>query len=96
MTKPTVAEIKNHLRIDSADEDVLLQAFIDAAYIRTEKFLRRDFATDYPLDFPAPITVAIYLQVGQLYYNRDIASESTDALSAPGVIDLLQHYRNYT
>lgn len=57
----TLAEVKEHLRVDDADEDTLIQAYIDAATEQVQSFTSRQFVTatyDLFLDaFPKVIRI---------------------------------------
>lgn len=95
MSKPGLADVKNHLRVDSADDDALITGLIDAAYLKTETYLNADFAVDYVSDFPATVTVAITMLVAVLYEHREAAGE-IDLKSMPfGYRFLLESHRNF-
>lgn len=73
--------VKQHLRVDDdhAQEDVLIQAYIDAAVQAAQDYLcRRVYATaqDIPdgdpgLALNSAITAAVLLMVGDMYANRE-------------------------
>lgn len=84
----TLAQAKKHLRVDNADEDQHILLFIYAAHDYVKNFLNQSIPT------PAPdaIRAAILLIVGDMYENREGASEK-EIYSNPAVDRLLYPYR---
>ena len=64
---PDLFDVKNHLRIESSDEDTLLQSYLDAATASVADYLGQPL----PDPVPAPVEAAILLRVGDLYENRE-------------------------
>ncbi len=104
MSLVTLATAKLHLRVDHADEDALIQLFIDAAEQSTADYLERGVYPDAAtLADPAPdlngivinaaIMAAILLQIGNLYANREAVTTGGTAELPLGVKHLLQPYR---
>ena len=69
----TLPEVKLHCRIDTADEDTLLAAMIEAAVASVGDYIN----APEPLDAtaPAPVKAACLLLVGDLYSNREALVE---------------------
>lgn len=100
----TLAEAKDHLRVDSTDEDSLIEPLITAARIYAETFTRRAFITrtyDLFLDgFPAeteiclprpPLQSVTYLKYTDLGGNLVTISSGdyiVDTASQPGRLSL--------
>ena len=64
---PDLFAVKDHLRIESSDEDTLLQSYLDAATASVADYLGQSL----PDPVPAPVEAAILLRVGDLYENRE-------------------------
>ena len=62
----TLAHIKQHLRIEEAIEDALIQTYWDAAEDHIAKYL----GDDLPDPMPKPIEAAVLLLTADLYENR--------------------------
>jgi hypothetical protein len=77
MSIVTLAEAKLHLRVDGADEDTLLQTYLDAAESAAAQYLNRAlYATDAGTDetglvMPEDVKTGVLLLVGSLYYGRE-------------------------
>ena len=77
MSIVTLAEAKLHLRVDGADEDTLLQTYLDAAEAAAAQYLNRAlYASDVGTDttglvMTKDIKVAVLLQVGAFYADRE-------------------------
>lgn len=67
----TLIEVKQHLRIESSDEDTLLQSYLDAATASVADYLGQPL----PDPVPAPVEAAILLRVGDLYEHREEQAE---------------------
>lgn len=94
---------KLHLRIDSSDEDTLIEAWIDAAYLAIEgTIFRKVYATEpeipdadrVAIAANEAINAAALLIVGHLYANRE-AIATAQAIELPmGAQWLLTPYIN--
>lgn len=67
----TLIEVKQHLRIETSDEDSLLHAYMDAAEASVADYLGQPL----PNPIPAPVEAAILLRVGDLYEHREEQAE---------------------
>lgn len=70
----TLDETKLHLRVDSDDEDALIEALMTTATAACANFLNMD-AADLVVAVPAPVKSAALLLVGALYENRESQGE---------------------
>lgn len=93
--KPDLADVKIHLRVDSADENTLIQSFIDAAYAHAADYCRRDFAVEYAAALPDPIYVAILMHVADLFQNREGSADNDKDALPVGYRLLVDSYRNF-
>ncbi|MFZ1364664.1 MAG: head-tail connector protein [Brachymonas denitrificans] len=85
---PDLFAVKDHLRIESSDEDTLLQSYLDAATASVADYLGQPL----PDPVPAPVEAAILLRVGDLYENRE--GQTDRPLHGNKTFErLLQHYR---
>ena len=81
MSIVTLAEAKLHLRVDGADEDTLIQTYLDAAESAAAQYLNRalyetSVGTDTTgLVMTKDVKVAVLLQVGALYADREDMTE---------------------
>lgn len=66
----TVEQAKLHLRVDGDDEDLAIQAMVDASTVAAANYLNMT-VPELLVDLPAPVEAAILLQVGDLYANRE-------------------------
>ena len=77
MSIVTLAEAKLHLRVDGADEDTLIQTYLDAAESAAAQYLNRAlYASDVGTDatglvMTKDVKVAVLLQVGAFYADRE-------------------------
>ena len=77
MSIVTLAEAKLHLRVDGAEEDTLIQSYIDAAEAAAAQYLNRAlYASDVGTDttglvMTKDVKVAVLLQVGAFYADRE-------------------------
>jgi hypothetical protein len=105
MAKIDLPAAKLHLRVDSADEDTLITAWIKAAYLGVEG---RIFRKVYEAGETIPeedttgihvneaINAAVLLIVGHLYANREDASVGATAAALPmGSEFLITPYINF-
>ena len=65
----TLEQAKAHLRITHDDDDIAIQAMIDAAEAAALDYLNLDAFDSNGA--PSPVQAAILLQVGDLYENRE-------------------------
>lgn len=104
MAKIDLATAKAHLRADSgSEEDALITAWIDAAYLAVEgKIFRRVYADAVPtLDITgvaadAAINAAVLLILGHLYAQREAVAEGARTEVPMGAEWLLTPYINYS
>ncbi len=77
----TLEDTKAWLRVDSADEDALIESFIATAEDIVEGILRFPLS-DYAGVVPEPVKHAIYFAVSKLYEERNElnTTELTDVL----------------
>jgi hypothetical protein len=82
--------VKNHLRVGDTDSDIVISAYQSAAETIIAQYLDRDIyapgdsptSTDqYALELNAPITAAILLYTGDLFFSRE--TEDTDFQRRP-------------
>jgi hypothetical protein len=66
----TLQEAKSHLRVDHTDEDVLIQAYLNAAHKAVEDYTGVVFDP-----MPSPVWAAVLLLTADLYANRERSSE---------------------
>lgn len=84
---------KSHLRIDYEDDDTLIQSYLDAATLHAERYLRRDFATEYPDRLPRPVEVAILQHVAEMYRDREVNQKEAGTVPPLMWFDLMSTYR---
>ncbi|MDE1480362.1 head-tail connector protein [Xenorhabdus bovienii] len=94
MPLPTLEELRLQCRIDSDEEDALLQAYLEAAKEKAINYLNRNvYEEDVPDSDPEGIRLtpliklALMLAVGFWYETRD------PKRLPPGFRDLLDDYR---
>ncbi|APZ51231.1 head-tail connector protein [Salipiger abyssi] len=92
----TVAEAKAHLNIGFDDDDTLIGGLLSAATTHAERYLRREFAVEYPDGLPAPIRTAILQHVAAMFRDREATQEGP--LTEPPLLwkDLLSSYRVFS
>lgn len=84
-----LALVKNHLRVDGADDDALIQAYTDAALSAFETWTNRKLvaALPDPVENHLLITAAIQqgalLLIGHWYANRESATVGVSAAEVP-------------
>ncbi|OOY31589.1 head-tail connector protein [Thioclava sp. F36-6] len=91
-----VSDLKTHLKIDFPDDDLELDRMLSAATMHAERYLRRDFATEYPDGLPKPIEVAIMQHAANMYRFRETASASSITEVPMGWKQLLSTYRVFS
>lgn len=90
----TLDDAKAHARVTIADDDALIQSYIDAAEAYLASFIGQDLSTFSP--YPAPLLLVTKMLVAHLYDNREIqnvASGLAEILTAPGFDELVGPYR---
>lgn len=90
MSITDLATAKAHLRIDHDNEDIMIQAYIDAAEKHVNDWCDR--AEEWKM-FPAPVASAVLLIVGDLYANRE--AQGPQLYRNQTVEFLLQPYREW-
>ncbi len=90
MAAITLAEVKQHLRIENEDEDDILNSLIEQAQAAAEDFTRAEFA----LEAPEPVRLAMLLMVSFYYENRDLPDRSVYATMRIAFENLLYPYRD--
>lgn len=88
----TLAEAKTHLRIEHADQDDLIQSYIDAAVDHLSS-IDVDVSED-PL--PPALHHAILMLVGHFHLNTEAASDVQTWVTPLGVSRLIAPYRTVT
>lgn len=91
MSVVQLADAKAQLNLTTTDDDVLVQALIDAAELYIAPFVI------WPQDPPEPaILQAIKLLVAHLYENREASLVGVSVEQLPiGVFDLITPYRDW-
>ena len=82
-----LAEVKLHCRIDGDDEDLLIQAYIDAALEVCQKHIGKRF--DNGLEFTPAIKVGCMMFVSHLYENRELVNIGNITTEIPLTISAL-------
>ncbi len=67
----TLAEIKEHLKVEHNLEDTDLQALLDAAEAAVNTYCRQTFDAE---SVPKEIPLAVRMHVGYFYANREAAN----------------------
>lgn len=86
MSEITLAEAKLHCRIDGNEEDVLIQAYIDAALEVCQKHIGKRFENG--LAFTPAIKIGCLMYVSQLYEYRTTLSD-VDVKEVPFAVSAL-------
>ncbi len=68
----SVAELKAHLRIQSDEEDTLLDSLLSQAQAAAKDFCRADFG----VDAPEPVRLAVLLMASHFYEYRDSSDKN--------------------
>ena len=94
----TTLELKQHLRLDGADEDGLLATYKDAAEGYVAQYLNRpvpwgDDADGNEVAVPAQVKAAALLVAGDLDANRESSLVGVTHSENPAVKALLDPYR---
>lgn len=88
-----LAQAKLHLRVTSASEDVLIQAYVDAAAEWIRGYVTDEIDDSNP---PADLIVAQLLLIGHSYQNREAVSSDRLTELPLGVEFHCQRYRKPT
>lgn len=92
MAEITLTEAKLHCRVDGSEEDVLIQAYIDAALEVCQKHIGKRF--DDGLTFTPAIKIGCLMYISLLYEYRTMISD-VEAKEIPLAISALWSvYRN--
>lgn len=86
MAEITLTEAKLHCRVDGNEEDVLIQAYIDAALEVCQKHIGKRF--DDGLTFTAAIKIGCLMYISLLYEYRTMISD-VEAKEIPLAISAL-------
>ena len=95
----TLDELKAHLRIQTDDEDALLQSLLAQAQAAAEDYCRVQFEPEpdeegnVP-DVPEPVRLAVILMTSFYYENRDIPDMTTYKATRMAFDSLLYPYRD--
>lgn len=93
ITELTLEFVKNYLRVDYDNDDVLIQMMIDSAMSYIQSFLNQKFA-DFE-EVPAEFTVAALSLISQWYEQRSIATEANAHEQLYNFSGLLEQYRKF-
>jgi uncharacterized phage protein (predicted DNA packaging) len=93
--------VKQHLRVDHDDEDVLIQGYIDGALAHIEQHCDRELVVGVPvlpeqMGLTKDVMQAALLLVGHWYSNREavmIGSNGVAATEVPLAYERLLWYR---
>ncbi len=86
----TVAEAKAHLRVETDDEDALVERLVAAAQAAAADFCATDFADGAP----EPVRLAILLHTGYFYAHREGGDAEAQEAMARAFRSLLWPYRD--
>lgn len=86
----TLETAKAHLRVDGNSDDAMIQIYIDAAEAHVNDWC--DKGIEPFIAYPAPVSAAVLLIVGDLYENRE--AQGMQLYRNRTVDYLLQPYRN--
>lgn len=87
----TVDEVKTHLRIETDDEDELIERLIRQAQATAEDFCRVSFEGE---EAPEPVRLAVLLMTGHYYENRDNPDRQIYVTMRMAFENLLYPYRD--
>lgn len=93
--------VKQHLRVDHDDEDVLIQGYIDGAVAHVEQHCDRELVEGNPsspeqMGLTKDVRQAVLLLVGHWYSNREavmIGANGNSATEVPLAFERLLWYR---
>ena len=86
----TIDEVKNHLRIQHAEEDELISTLIAQAQAVAEDYCRVQFSDSAP----EPVRLAVMLMVSHYYENRDNPDRQVYVTMRIAFENLLYPYRD--
>ena len=89
----TLTEVKDHLRIETDDEDTLLTGLISQAQAVAEDYCRVSFEEKYTVT-PEPVRLACLLFVSHYYENRDVPDRTVYNTMRIAFENLLYPYRD--
>lgn len=89
----TLAETKEHLRIETNDEDTVVTKLILQAQAVAEDFCRVRFEEKYTV-IPEPVRLACLLFVSHYYENRDVPDRTLYGTMRLAFENLLYPYRD--
>ena len=87
----SVEEVKEHLRIQHDEEDVLIEKLIAQAQTAAEDYCRVQFTDE---EVPEPARLAVMLMVGHYYENRDNPDRQTYLTMRMAFENLLYPHRD--
>ena len=93
----TTDEVKEYLRIETDDEDDLLESLITQAQAAAEDYCRTTFEEDEDgntLTVAEPVRQAVMLYVSHYYENRDISERAVYNAMRAAFENLLYPYRD--
>ena len=96
----TLDELKAHLRIQTDDEDALLQSLLAQAQAAAEDYCRVQFepvdeeGAPIETEVPEPVRLAVILMTSFYYENRDIPDMTTYKATRMAFDSLLYPYRD--
>ena len=88
----SLAEAKQHLRIDGNDEDALVEAYADAAVLSVLNHCDRKLV---PQGAEPAFKAAALLMLGDLYANRETVVVGQSFAVSPTISALLGPYQSY-
>jgi hypothetical protein len=90
----TLAELKDHLRIEHDDEDNHLSLLLSMAGAAAEDFCMRSFAEDFPGRLPESVRLAVLLHASHFYTNRENSELAAYQAMTRAFQSLLWPYRD--
>lgn len=87
----TVDEVKEHLRIQHDEEDVLIEKLIAQAQAAAEDYCRVQFPDE---EVPGPVRLAVMLMASHYYENRDNPDRQTYLTMRMAFENLLYPHRD--
>lgn len=95
MSITSVDDAKAHMNVDSAADDGLIAAKIEAAEAWIDRWLAEPMA-DMP-DVPADLKQAVFMLTAHFYENREATLVGVSAEDVPlGVWDILTQHREWS
>ena len=91
-------EVKEHLRVETDDEDDLLESLIAQAQAVAEDYCRTSFSDvdedGNDITLPEPVRLAVLLFVSHYYENRDVPDRTVYTTMRIAFENLLYPYRD--